>query len=156
LKTELDEIDRGILKFLQDDARTSFARIARELHVGESTIRYRVKRLLDEGVITRFTALVNPVKFGLSLTGLLMVRIDPEKLHKVFDKISSFEDIHYILQCTGEYDAVAIFHAKDMNHFNNIVNRVKGVGGVKDALVWMATGFVKIEPRLNMQSKTRL
>jgi len=150
LKTELDEIDRGILRFLQDDARGSFAEIARELRVGESTVRYRVKRLLDEGVIIRFTALLNPFKFGLSLTALLMIRIDPEKLCEVFDEISSFEDIHYILQCTGEYDAVAIFHARDMGHFNQLVNRVRRVDGVRDVLVWMATGFVKIEPRLNL------
>lgn len=156
MKTGLDEIDRGILKFLQNDARTSFAGIARQLHVSESTIRYRVKRLLDEGVITRFTALMNPIKFGLPLTALLMMKIDPEKIHNVFDEISSFEDIHYILQCTGEYDAVAIFHARDMDHFNEIVNRVKRVDGVKDALVWMATGFVKIEPRLNVKSQTGL
>jgi len=91
---------------------------------------------------------VNPFKIGLMLTALLMIKIEPEKIRKVFDEISSFEEIHYILQCTGEYDAVAIFHAKDMDHFNNIVNRVKRVNGVKDALVWIATGFVKIEPKL--------
>ena len=148
MKGELDEIDVNILKFLQEDARTSFARIARDLGVSESTIRFRVKRLLSRGVISRFTALVNPFKIGLMLTALLMIKIEPEKIRKVFDKISSFEEIHYILQCTGEYDAVAIFHAKDMDHFNNIVNRVKRVNGVKDALVWIATGFVKIEPKL--------
>lgn len=150
MENELDEIDRGILRFLQDDARTSFARIARQLHVGESTVRFRVKKLLNRGVIIRFMALVNPVKFGLSLTALLLMKIDPKKLQKVFDELSSFEDIHYILQCTGEYDAVAIFHAREMDHFNNLVNKVKGVDGVRDASVWMATGFVKIEPRLKM------
>jgi len=150
LKAELDEIDKSILKFLQDNARTPFAEIARQLHIGESTVRFRVKRLLDKGVIVRFMALVNPVKFGLYLTALLLLKIDPQKLREVFDELSSHEDIHYILQCTGEYDAVVIFHARNMDHFNSIVNKVKGVNGIKDASVWMATGFVKIEPRLNI------
>ena len=107
MKAELDEIDKSILKFLQDNARTPFAEIARQLHIGESTVRFRVKRLLDKGVIVRFMALVNPFKFGLYLTALLLLKIDPQKLREVFNELSSFEDIHYILQCTGEYDAVA-------------------------------------------------
>jgi Lrp/AsnC family transcriptional regulator for asnA, asnC and gidA len=150
MRMKLDGLDLGILKLLQDNARISYAKIARKLGVSESTIRFRVKRLLDRGIITRFIALVNPAKIGLSLTSLLMIRIDPEKLDKVFDDISSFEEIHYILKCTGEYDAVAIFHARDMDHFNSIVNRVKRVDGVRDSLVWIATGFVKIEPRLSV------
>jgi len=147
---ELDEVDLGILRLLQDDARTPYARVARELGVSESTIRFRVKRLLNRGIITRFIALVNPVKVGLSLTSLLMIRIEPQKISRAFNEISSFEEIHYILKCTGEYDAVAIFHAKDMDHFNSIVNRVKRVDGVRDVLVWIATSFVKIEPRIRV------
>ena len=53
---ELDEVDRGILRRLQEDARVAFREIADELGVSESTVFVRVKKLQERGVIRGFSA----------------------------------------------------------------------------------------------------
>jgi len=54
MSIELDEMDRGILKRLQDDARIAFRIIAEELGLSESTVFVRVKKLQEKGIIKRF------------------------------------------------------------------------------------------------------
>ena len=56
---QLDSIDISILEQLKDDGRRSFADIAADLNVSAGTIRNRIKRLEDEGIL-KFIGLVNP------------------------------------------------------------------------------------------------
>ncbi|MFQ6065585.1 MAG: Lrp/AsnC family transcriptional regulator, partial [Candidatus Bathyarchaeia archaeon] len=108
MSVELDEIDREILNTLQSDARTSFASIARKLKVSEATIRFRVKKLIKKGVITRLIALLDPRKIGLSVTAIIMAKVDPTLLEEAFEQLASFNETHHVFQSTGEYDIVAV------------------------------------------------
>ncbi|NJE47873.1 AsnC family transcriptional regulator, partial [Thermococcus sp. GR7] len=57
-KEELDTLDRSILRILQEDGRASYSEIARRIGVPESTVRLRVKKLVERGVIRKFAALI--------------------------------------------------------------------------------------------------
>src|ERR1700761_5265271 len=56
---ELDELDRGIVQALRDDGRTNNSVIAAKLGVAEGTVRQRMRKLTDAGVV-KVSALVNP------------------------------------------------------------------------------------------------
>jgi len=56
----IDEIDKKILKILQEDSRTPFSRIAKMLNLSESTIHLRIKRLREEGIIRGFLVDIDP------------------------------------------------------------------------------------------------
>jgi DNA-binding Lrp family transcriptional regulator len=150
LPKDLDEIDKSILNLLQDDARISFAEIAELMGVAESTVRYRLKRLSDEKVITRMTALLDPRRIGMNVTAVVLVKTDPMLLSDAVGELASFEESHHVFQTTGEYDAIAVVHAKDMKHLNELKRRIKMISGVEDATVWAATGLVKIETRFKL------
>ena len=150
MQTDFDDIDKGILKLLQDDARISYADMAQQLGVAESTIRYRLKRLLDSKVITRMTALLDPRRIGRDVTSVVMVKINPEFLSDAIERLASFEESHHVFQTTGEYDAIAVVHVKDMRHLNELKRRVKMIPGVKDAMIWVTTGLAKIETRFKL------
>ncbi|MFQ5822415.1 MAG: Lrp/AsnC family transcriptional regulator [Candidatus Heimdallarchaeota archaeon] len=145
MSVELDEIDRKILNMLQSDARTPFASVARELKVSEATVRFRVKKLIKKGVITRFIALLDPRKIGLSVTAIIMAKVDPTLLEEAFEHLASFNETHHVFQGTGEYDIVAVVHARDMVHLSELRKRVKMIPGIKDALVSATTRLMKIE-----------
>ena len=57
---ELDDVDRHILNMLQDDARRSFKDIAKKKDVSEATVFFRVRKLVKNGVIKSFRAIVDP------------------------------------------------------------------------------------------------
>lgn len=137
----LDGLDKRILKSLQFNCRLSFAELSRELDVAEATIRFRVNRLVEDGVITRFAALVDPAKVGMKVSGAILLKIDPAYLEEACKQLVSFNETLYLFQSTGEYDVVSVIVARDMEHLNNLVKNTKMILGVKDARVSVTTRF---------------
>ena len=150
LSVKLDATDRKILNILQTDARTSFASIARELGVSEATVRFRVKRLIEKGVILRFVTLLDPRKIELPITAIIMAKVDPNLLEEAFEQMASFNETHHVFQSTGEYDIVAVVHARDLLHLSELRKRVKLVPGIKEASVSATTRLMKIEPTFKL------
>ncbi len=145
---ELDTIDRRLLEFLQLDARVSFADLSRKLDVAEATVRFRVKRLVDKGVISRFAALLDPAKVGFGVSGAILLKIDPAYLEAACKALVAFDETLYLFQSTGEYDVVSVILARDMVHLNDLVKRTKMIPGVKDARVSVTTRFLKFDPTI--------
>lgn len=71
----LDEVDRRIVDALRADARLPNSRLAELVGVAPSTCLARVRSLVDRGVITGFSARVNPTALGLGLEALISVSI---------------------------------------------------------------------------------
>ena len=70
----LDPVDREILNALQANARTPVAEIARQVNLTASAVSQRVRKLEDSGVITGYTATLNPKLLGFGLVAFIMVR----------------------------------------------------------------------------------
>jgi Lrp/AsnC family transcriptional regulator, regulator for asnA, asnC and gidA len=145
---EMDDIDKDILKLLQKDARLSFAEIGRTLNIAETTARFRVNRLVETGIITRFAAMLNPEKIGLKVGGAILLKIDPAHLEEACKQIGAFSETLYLFKSTGEYDVVSMILAKDMEHLNALVKRVKMIAGVKDARLSVTTQILKFAPSI--------
>jgi Lrp/AsnC family transcriptional regulator for asnA, asnC and gidA len=148
LQTSLDDLDKRILKLLQSNCRLSFAELSRELGVAEATVRFRVNRLVSNGVITRFAALLNPAKIGMKVSGAILLKIDPAYLEEACKQLVSFSETQYLFQSTGEYDVVSVIVARDMEHLNNLIKKTKIIPGVKDARVSVTTRFLKFDPSI--------
>ncbi len=146
----LDDLDKAILNILQKDARKPYAEIAKELNTAEATIRFRVKRLTERRVITRFVALLNPVKVGFMVSGAILIKIDPQLIDGVSKRLSDYPEVPYIYRTTGEYDVVVAVYAHDMNHFNDLVKSIKMAEGVKDVRVSVITEFIKSDPTFKL------
>jgi Lrp/AsnC family transcriptional regulator for asnA, asnC and gidA len=150
LRKVVDDLDKAILKELQNNARTPFAKIAAKLGADESTIRFRVKRLIRRGVIRRFTALLDPRKMGFSVTAVLMIKVNPKFFREASTELGTFHEIHHLYQRTGEYDLVAMVHTVDHRKLNELIKRVKAVKGVRDASVSIVTELLKMDTRLKV------
>lgn len=148
IQITLDDMDKRILELLQLDARVSFADLSRKLDVAEATVRFRVKRLKDNGVITRFAALLDPAKVGFGVSGAILLKIDPACLEEACKRLVAFDETLYLFQSTGEYDVVSVILARDMVHLNDLVRRTKMIVGVKDARVSVTTRFLKFDPSI--------
>lgn len=145
---EIDDVDKRILELLQLDGRSSFAELSRKLDVAEATVRFRVKRLKDNGIITRFAALLDPAKVGFGVSGAILLKIDPAYLEEACKQLVLFDETLYLFQSTGEYDIVSVILARDMPHLNDLVKKTKMILGVKDARVSVTTRFLKFDPAI--------
>jgi DNA-binding Lrp family transcriptional regulator len=87
---KLNEIDKGIIAILRANARISVTEISRQLGLGESTVRYRMKRLMREGIIAGFFTLTDP-KIG-GVTSSLALKVSPNAFDKVIAKLKALRD----------------------------------------------------------------
>ncbi|ATF11059.1 Lrp/AsnC family transcriptional regulator [Brevibacillus sp. HB1.2] len=102
LYPDLDDIDYGIIRALQGNARLPFTQIAKDLGVTEKTIRMRVQQLQDEGALS-LVGIVNPVKAGFHVQAMIQVAVDAEKLDDVVAALTDTVEIRLIVLTSGEY-----------------------------------------------------
>lgn len=96
----VDHLDVAILEVLQKDGRAPFSSIARELDLPESTIRQRTKKLLDAGIVS-IVATGDPLKLGIPVDAIHVVRIDPLAVDRVVAELSAMADVRYVAVTLG-------------------------------------------------------
>jgi Lrp/AsnC family transcriptional regulator for asnA, asnC and gidA len=144
---KIDELDLKIISHLQENGRIPVAELAKKLNQPENTVRYRIERLLKNGVIRRFTALVDPRALGLNVSAAVMFKVDPKKLDQLLEKLTSMKDVTNIYQLSGEWDLIAVVFAKDIQDLHERVEELRRMEGVKEMNVMITTRVIKSEYR---------
>jgi Lrp/AsnC family transcriptional regulator for asnA, asnC and gidA len=144
---KIDELDLKIISHLQENGRIPIAELAKRLNQPENTVRYRIERLLKNGVIRRFTALVDPRALGLNVSAAVMFKVDPKKLDQLLEKLTSMKDVTNIYQLSGEWDLIAVVFAKDIQDLHERIEELRRMEGVKEMNVMITTRIIKSEYR---------
>lgn len=144
---KIDELDLKIISHLQENGRIPVAELAKRLNQPENTVRYRIERLLKNGVIRRFTALVDPRALGLNVSAAVMFKVDPKKLDQLLEKLTSMKDVTNIYQLSGEWDLIAVVFAKDIQDLHERIEELRRAEGVKEINVMITTRIIKSEYR---------
>ncbi len=135
---ELDDTDRQILNMLQDDARRSFKDIAKEVTVSEATVFVRVKKLLKNGVIRSFKAIVDPKLVGKETLAFVMLKVNPNVYTKVLPILMKMDEIYEIYDVTGAYYAILKIRTKSTEELAAIIDKIgmiEGITGTETAVV---------------------
>ena len=128
----VDRLDMEIIELLQADASLSFTEIARRLRLNESTIRKRVLGLQEEGVVKKFTVVVEPSKIGYNTVAIVGVDVDPSKLLEVAQKLCEIKEIRYVATSTGDHMIMVETWTKDGKELSQIISQKIGtIEGVK-------------------------
>lgn len=121
----LEETDARIVACLLDDARRSFAEIGTEVGLSAPAVKRRVDRLREQGVLTGFTATVDPQALGWSTEAYVELycqgKTSPEMIKA---SVARFPEV--VQACTVSGDADALLHvmASDMRHFETVLERL--------------------------------
>jgi Lrp/AsnC family transcriptional regulator, regulator for asnA, asnC and gidA len=111
---EIDVVDYQIIDLLLEDGRMNAAEIARRLE-GESSersIRYRINRMVEEGIIT-ISAVVNPRALGYQVIADVFVEVEPGKIQEVAQALAAHEMVSYVACSIGDRDISAQVVARD-------------------------------------------
>jgi Lrp/AsnC family transcriptional regulator for asnA, asnC and gidA len=128
----VDELDLKILEFLQENGSLPFTEIARKLKLNESTVRKRVATLQKEGVIRKFTVIVEPSKIGFGTVAIVGVDVDPPKLLEVAEKLCKIPEAKYVATSTGDHMIMTEIWARDGKELSRIISEKIGtIEGVK-------------------------
>lgn len=153
-KTQLDELDRRILNLMQRDNRLSFAEMADIIGSSPASCMRRIKKLRENGVIAADISLVNPKAVGKSLSVVVTVELDRERLDLVDEFKRTMRNTPQVTHCymvTGAADFVLIVSVEDVEAFDEFVKtHLYTNRNVRKFQSMIALDRVKFEPRINL------
>lgn len=101
----LDELDKAIIVALENDGRRPFRDIARDLDVAESTVRSRVTRLQERGLI-HITAVGDPLQLGVEVIAIVLVRVRPGTVAQTAAHLAKLPHVRFVGTSFGQADIV--------------------------------------------------
>ena len=127
---KLDEIDYKILEILRRDARTPFTDVGRDLGISDATVHVRVKRMMDEGIIKRYTIEVDEKALGRNVCGFLLINVKPGSLEEVAKQLVENEKVNAIYEIHGPNDLIAKIWAGDLDEMRDLILKIREIPNV--------------------------
>ena len=127
LAVELDQLDYKILEILREDARRPFTEVGRELGVSDATVHVRVKRMLDEGVVRRYTVEVDEAVLGRKVSGFVLLNVKPGSLEEVAEQLVENERVSAIYETHGPNDLIVKVQAGELDEMRDLMLKVREV-----------------------------
>jgi Lrp/AsnC family leucine-responsive transcriptional regulator len=117
---ELDATDRAILRVLQGNGRAPNAVIAEQVNLSESACSRRLREMERQGVLTGYTALVDPKAVGLALTVFLTITLTSQAENALAEFEVAVSAVDEVMECylmTGEADYMVRVMVADVAAF---------------------------------------
>lgn len=147
---EIDGIDKTILSYLMQDARTSINRLSKEVGISGAAVHQRIKKLEKAGVISGSQVLLNPKILGFKTIAFIGIYLDkamrnPEAV-KQLKKIPEIIECHYT---TGNWSIFIKLVCKDNEHLMSVLNsKVQTIEGIS-----RTETFISLEQQISRQIK---
>lgn len=138
----LDNIDRRILRALQDDGRISYVNLADKVGLSTSPCLERVRRLERDGYIEGYTARLSPERLGAGLLVFVEISLNYTS-GKIFEEFrDAVRRWPQILEChlvAGEYDYLLKVRISDMGAYRQLLGDIlQQLPGVSDSRTLVA------------------
>ena len=118
----MDDLDREILAILRRDSRTPYTEIADRVGTSEGTVRNRVERLLEDGVIERFTIATRTGNVKAMIEVGVAVDVDTGGIS---ESIADWTEVDFVWQVSGEEDIVVVVDTADTGTLNDLITRAR-------------------------------
>ena len=127
----LDNIDRKIILELQKDARRQYKLIAKKLNVSEGTIKNRVTRLINRGIL-KLEARVNPFALPNQISAVVGVNLKERNHEEKIKEIEKIPGITSVWNAAGRFDLFFEIMVDSLNSLNDILfgKDLKKIGGI--------------------------
>jgi len=124
-----DDIDLAIIRRLWD-GRTPYSKIAKEIGITTNTVRARVNRLIENGVL-QIIGLVDPKAFPGHYSAIIGIKAEPKMVKEMVGKIGKLKGVLAAASVTGRFDVMAfVFFNEEYSHRDFIFNELAKVDGV--------------------------
>jgi Lrp/AsnC family transcriptional regulator, leucine-responsive regulatory protein len=143
----LDEKDLAILKALEEDSRRTTKAISEDLGIPRATVHERIKRMVEKGIIKRFTITLDHSALGEPIVAFILVSFLPNakaSQREVAQRISHLDGVFDVHLISGEYDMLVKVRGKSMEDIGALViDRIRDVKGVGRTLTCVSFAQIK-------------
>jgi DNA-binding Lrp family transcriptional regulator len=127
----MDDLDYKMITLLRSDARRPVASLAAELGVSRARVRSRIDRLIESGVIRGFTIAVHDNATRNLVRAVMMIEVEAKASNKVVKRLYGYPEVRKLHSTNGHWDLVAELVAGSLEEFDELLNRIRTVEGIK-------------------------
>lgn len=99
--SSLDKIDKMILSALHSNSRISYTDLAKKVSLSRVAVQARVQAMMENGLLEKFTIVINPEKFGIQVSAFFNVEVEPQYLMKVAAQLANEPCVTSLYHMTG-------------------------------------------------------
>jgi DNA-binding Lrp family transcriptional regulator len=118
---QLDDTDRALVAELREDGRLSMRALAEKLHISRASAYTRVERLVSEGVITGYTASIDPERYGFGISAYVYLKISQHSWKAVRRQVLQIPEVWHGALVSGENDLVLLVRTQDAASMRELV-----------------------------------
>ena len=134
----LDDVDRRIIAELTRDGRMSVTQVAENVHISRAHAYTRIARLTGEGVLTKFTALVDPIKAGLRSSAYVTLKVSQHSWRELREQLRAIPEVHHIALVGGDFDVILLVRAIDNTDLRRVIfDQLQAMPGVQDTQTFL-------------------
>jgi Lrp/AsnC family leucine-responsive transcriptional regulator len=141
----IDEIDNQIIRLLRENGRASYASIGTQVRLSPHGAADRIRRLERRGVITGYTATIDPGRVGRPLDAIVDVRLLPSTVPEDFEElVAALSSVREMAFLTGRFDYQLRLACKDPDELDRTVRAIRrdaGAATTETRMVMRATTF---------------
>lgn len=141
----IDDIDRKIISELSANARVSYTDLGQRIGLSPNAAAERVRRMHEQGIVTRFTIAVDQRAIGRGLEALVDVRLlstaDPDHFERVVGELPSVRELLFV---TGRFDyqlRIACQDAEDLDRTVRVLRQQAGAAATETRILLRARAF---------------
>ena len=145
--SQLDGYDRKILEIVAVDGRIAVTELAGRIGLSKTPCAVRLKRLIDDGYIEGFRAVLNPQKLGLDHVAFAEVTLSDTRekalaeFNQAVSKIREVEECHMI---AGRFDYLLKVRTRDIVSYRRVLGeRISALPHVAQTSTFVAMETVK-------------
>ena len=127
----IDKLDKRILDIMKKDSRRPYVEIAAQLNVSEGTVRSRVHRMTEEGIIRGFTIKTSSKNVKALVEIKVDVNTDTEHIAK---DLANYDGVTEVLEITGDQDIIAIVDVESSQSLNDLIDQVRKYSNVRSTM----------------------
>lgn len=135
---DLDATDEKLLSVLNDDARRSDEEIADVLDIPSEEVGERIERLREDGVITKFTSMIDTSKLGY-ISVAFGFSVEPGKADHIAESLSGYDNIYKLWILSGRHNIIAHANFQDITEFqefsSEVLHEINGIASYETSIV---------------------
>lgn len=136
----VDAIDRKIIDILMLNSRLAYAEIGKQIFLSPSSVRERIKKLEDTGVIKGYSLRLDQTLMGNNLEVFIMLKIFSGRLKTALAEIESFSEVKEAFRITGQHNLHIRAALRDQLHLQQFIDKLVNFGEPTTHLILSRVG----------------
>ena len=141
----MDKIDQKILSELSNDSSISIPKLSEKINVNPSVVYSRIKRLVKNKLIERFTIEINNKELGYGVKSVTGINMDTKQRDNIIQELFKVSGVSEVAEVTGRFDILVTMYAKSLSDMYKIIS--DNIGKIQ--------GIVGSESFIEMKTRTK-